>query len=190
MDSVSKYFPRQIADSIRFDLIIQKLAFQVLENHEAIEKLCIIGIQERGVLMADRLVKVLRSSLESQSFQYGKLDIAFYRDDYRIRSTPIKASKTNIDFGIDKMKILLVDDVLYTGRTVHAAITALQDLGRPASIELLCMVDRRFNRHFPIQANYVGMAVDALENAYVEVQWKEKDGQDQIILHSGKPSSF
>ena len=84
------------------------------------------------------------------------------------------------------MKILLVDDVLYTGELSIQLSPHLQDLGRPASIELLCMVDRRFNRHFPIQANYVGMAVDALENAYVEVQWKEKDGQDQIILHSGE----
>ena len=103
-----------------------------------------------------------------------------------MRDTPLKAAETKIDFLIENKQVLLVDDVLYTGRTVHAAMSALQDFGRPQKIEMLCMVDRRFNRHFPIKADYQGIVVDALDEAYVKVNWKEKHGEDQVLLFSGK----
>lgn len=87
---------------------------------------------------------------------------------------------------MENRDIILIDDVLYTGRTVHAAIAAIQDLGRPRKIEMLCMVDRRFNRHFPIKADYLGIVVDAVEEAYVRVRWKDKDGEDAVLLFAGK----
>ncbi|MEZ4911766.1 MAG: bifunctional pyr operon transcriptional regulator/uracil phosphoribosyltransferase PyrR [Saprospiraceae bacterium] len=180
--------PKIIVDENRFHLIIKKLTHQILENHENIENLCLIGIQERGVYLAERLHQVFKTIDPLLSYQYGKLDITFYRDDYRIRQSPIKASKTEIEFSINQKNVILVDDVVYTGRTVHAAISALQDLGRPSKIELLSLVDRRFNRHFPIKSNYVGISVDALDEAYVQVQWKEREGQDRIMMFSGKPS--
>ena len=175
-----------ILSSERFRLTILRLCHQILENHSNPQDLCIIGIQERGVLLAESLKTELTSMLGNQPFQYGKLDITFYRDDFRLRDTPLKAAETKIDFLIENKQVLLVDDVLYTGRTVHAAMSALQDFGRPQKIEMLCMVDRRFNRHFPIKADYQGIVVDALDEAYVKVNWKEKHGEDQVLLFSGK----
>lgn len=173
----------------RFGLTIQRLCHQILERHVHLEDLCLIGIQERGVYLAERIKNQLVNMLGSQPFDYGKLDITFYRDDFRRRDTPLKAASTEMNFIVEGRNVLLVDDVLYTGRTVHAAIAALQDFGRPSSIEMLCMVDRRFNRHFPIKADYKGVAVDALDEAYVRVRWKEYHGEDQVLLFSGKSDS-
>lgn len=178
-----------IVSPLRFQLTLMRLCHQVLEHHENAGDLCIIGIQERGVHLADRLCVHLESMTRGRPFKYGKIDITFYRDDFRRRDKPIRASRTEMDFGIEGKKVLLVDDVLYTGRTVHAAIATLQDYGRPSSIELLCMVDRRFNRHFPIRADYTGIAVDALDQEYVRVQFSQVDGSDSILLYSGKQNT-
>jgi pyrimidine operon attenuation protein/uracil phosphoribosyltransferase len=117
------------------------------------------------------------------------LDITFYRDDFRIRETPLAASTTNMDFLVDDRKVILIDDVLYTGRTIHAALTALQHYGRPKQVELIALVDRRFNRHLPIQSDYIGLTVDAVDEAYVKVEWKEIEGSDKILLFSNKEES-
>lgn len=175
-----------IVSAGRFDLIIRRLCHQVLESHLEPDKLCIIGIQERGVLLAERFKTIWSELLENRPFPYGKLDITFYRDDFRIREKPLRASSTTIDFTIENKDVLLIDDVLYTGRTVHAAIAALQDFGRPRKIEMLCLVDRRFNRHFPIKADYVGLSVDAIDEAYVRVNWKKIHGEDRILLFAGQ----
>lgn len=175
-----------IANAERVGLIIQRLCHQIVERQDNLNQLCIIGIQERGVLLASRLKDQLVFMLGGEPFSYGKLDITFYRDDFRRRDTPLKASATSIDFLVEDRHVILVDDVLYTGRTVHAAMTAIQDFGRPRKIEMLCMVDRRFNRHFPIRADYTGIAVDALDEAYVRVNWSAGQGQDEIRLFAGK----
>jgi len=104
-------------------------------------------------------------------------------------SRPLAPSKTSIDFVIEDKSVLLIDDVLYTGRSVHAAISALQQFGRPARIDLLTLVDRRFNRHFPIKADISGMTVDAIDEAYVKVEWSQLDGKDQVKLFSKKDAS-
>ncbi len=178
-----------IVSAARFELTIKRLCHQILERHLDLKKLCIMGIQERGVYMAERIRQQLVLMLGSQPFDYGKLDITFYRDDFRRRSSPLKASTTEIDFLVEGRHVLLIDDVLYTGRTVHAAIAAIQDFGRPEQIEMLCLIDRRFNRHFPIKADYKGLAVDALDEAYVRVRWKDQHGEDQVILYAGKIDS-
>jgi len=116
---------------------------------------------------------------------YGKLDITFHRDDFR-RGRQLTPSKNEIEFIIEGKKVILVDDVLYTGRTIQSALNALQHFGRPNSVELLVFVDRRFNRHLPIQANYVGMTVDAINEAYVRVKWKEHSGKDEILFFDDK----
>jgi len=177
---------RVIISADRFDLIAWRLAHQIIERHADMSKMCLIGIQERGVHLAHKLRQKIEILLGQPSFKYGKLDITFYRDDFRMREIPIRASATEIDFSIDKKHVILVDDVLYTGRTVHAAIAALQDFGRPDAIEMLCMIDRRFNRHFPIKADYSGMAVDALDEAYVRVKFAEVDGLDEVRLYGGR----
>lgn len=174
----------------RFRLTLDRLCYEIIENYPKDKQKCIIGIQERGVHLAKRIVDRLKSLESGTEVQSGKLDITFYRDDFRIRNTLLQASETDIDFNLDGADVILVDDVLFSGRTINAAMAALQDFGRPAKIELLVMVDRRFNRHLPIQANYAGLVVDALDEAYVKVEFANLPGEDQDrILLKNKPSS-
>ncbi len=165
----------------RFALTIERLCHQLIEKYDNFENTCLIGIQEGGVFMGDRIYSRLLAILGLEKLDYGKLDITFYRDDFRTRTKPLKASSTEMDFLIEGKQVILMDDVLYTGRSVHAAMTALQHYGRPENIELMVMVDRRFNRHFPIQCDYVGMTIDALDEAYVKVEWAD-NGKDKIRL--------
>lgn len=172
----------------RFSLTIDRLCFQLMEEYGDFTETCIVGIQERGVLLANRITNRLKELAPKSNFEYGQLDITFYRDDFRRRDEPLKASSTKIDFLVENKKVLLIDDVLYTGRTIQAAMAAMQAFGRPSQVELLTLVDRRFNRHLPITADFVGMTVDALNEAYVKVEWAELDGQDRILFFSPKRS--
>jgi pyrimidine operon attenuation protein / uracil phosphoribosyltransferase len=180
---------RVILENERFGLTIERLCHQLIENYEDFGNACLIGVQPRGVLLAKRIHQRLASILKNPNLQYGELDITFYRDDFRIREKPLVASTTNIDFLVEGKKVILIDDVLYTGRTIHAALTALQHYGRPKQVELIALVDRRFNRHLPIQSDYIGLTVDAVDEAYVKVEWKEIDGHDKILLFSNKEES-
>ena len=180
--------PRIILSEKKFGLTLGRICEQLIERYDRFENTCIIGIQDRGAIFSDRVVELLHNRGIDQ-FEYGKVDISFYRDDFRRRDLPIAPKPMEIDFYIEDKQVLLVDDVLYTGRTIHAAISALQQFGRPAKIELLSLVDRRFNRHFPIKADFVGMTVDAIDEAYVKVEWQHLNGKDQIKLFSKKESS-
>lgn len=172
----------------KFDFTLRRLCHQLIENYDDFNNTCIIGIQDRGAILSDEIVKVLKEEM-GVSVDYGKLDISFYRDDYRRRDQPISPSQTLIDFLVEGKKVILVDDVLYTGRTIHAAMTALQHFGRPERVELLVFVDRRFNRHLPISADYSGITVDAIEEAYVKVEWGHINGKNQIKFFSKKVKS-
>lgn len=173
----------------RFRLTIDRLCHQLIEEYDDFHDTCIIGVQERGVLLADRITEKLSKLAPKSEIEYGKLDITFYRDDFRRRDTPLKASATELDFSLEGKNIILIDDVLYTGRTIHAAMSAIQDYGRPNRVELLALVDRRFYRHMPIQADYSGIIVDALDEAYVKVEWQHLDGKDRILLFSATKES-
>lgn len=175
---------RQILSPDKFKITLQRLASQIIENYEDKEPILIIGIQEKGVILSERLAEIILLEDPKRKIKLGKLDITFYRDDFRMREAPLKANATQIDFDIESQKILLVDDVLYTGRTIHAAISALQDFGRVSKLELLTMVDRRFNRHLPIKTDYTGLQVDSLDEAYVKVQWEHLDGEDKVLIFS------
>ncbi|MEL6863359.1 MAG: bifunctional pyr operon transcriptional regulator/uracil phosphoribosyltransferase PyrR [Bacteroidota bacterium] len=177
---------RVILTKFRFQLTIERLCHQLIEEYEDFADACIIGIQPRGVQLADRVYQKLSEIVDIPSIEYGKLDITFYRDDFRTRLKPLKASTTEIDFLVEEKRVILIDDVLYTGRTVQAALTALQHYGRPKQVELLSLIDRRFQRHLPIQSDYVGMVIDALDEAYVKVEWKEVDGEDRVLLFADK----
>lgn len=177
---------RVILDSRRFQITVSRLAHELIENYGDFSNVCIIGIQEKGVLLAERLIQELKKYDPQTSIEFGKLDITFYRDDFRMRETPIKASATEIEFVIEHKNVILIDDVVYSGRTIQAAMSALQDFGRPAKVELLAMVDRRFNRHLPITTDYTGIQVDALDEAYVRVQWVEQEGKDQVLIFSAQ----
>ena len=180
---------RIILNTEQFQLTIERLCQQLIEEFDFFEQTCLVGIQPRGVLLADRLHKRLLAILGLPFIEYGLLDITFYRDDFRIRTKPLKASVTDMPFLVEGKNVLLVDDVLYSGRTVQAALTALQHYGRPKRVELVAMVDRRFNRHLPIQPDFTGLRVDALDEAYVKVEWKEKEQEDRILLFASKEDS-
>lgn len=175
---------KSILHNEQFELTMMRLAHQVVENYPDWDKACIIGIQESGVKLSEALARHIRKIIRKNNIAMGKLDITFYRDDFRTRSTPIQASTTELDFDLEGRRVILVDDVLYTGRTVQAAMSAMQDFGRPAQVELLILVDRRFLRHLPIQADYTGITIDALDEAYVSVEWSEELNKNQILLYS------
>lgn len=178
-----------ILDKAPFALTIERLCHQLIEVHDTFDNTCLVGIQEGGVCVGDRLMQRLSALLPEVRFQYGKLDITFYRDDFRTRDKPLRANRTEMNFNVDGKKVILIEDVVYTGRTVQSALTALNDYGRPERVELLAMVDRRFNRHLPIQSDYIGITVDALAAAYVKVEWEEVEGEDRILLFSGQQGS-
>lgn len=170
----------------RFALTIERLCCQLIEDWDDFSDVCLVGIQPRGVPLADRIHRRLLALTGLPRIEYGKLDITFYRDDFRLHDRPLTPYPNEMDFVVAGKKVLLIDDVLYTGRTIQAALAALQHYGRPQAIELLVLVDRRFNRHLPIQADYVGMRVDALDEAYVKVRWAETHGVDEILLFDKK----
>lgn len=161
-------------------LSIQRLAHQMLENNKDMANTVIIGLQPRGIFLSDRIVAALKEIVPSHPFNYGKLDITFYRDD--VRKTLHIANETDIPFSIEGKSVILVDDVLYTGRTIRAALDALLDFGRPSKVSLCVLIDRRFSRELPIQPDYAGKAIDTIFTDKVKVNWKEKDEKDEVVL--------
>ncbi len=177
---------RIILSSPQFGLTLDRLCWQVLERHHGHRDCCVVGIQSSGAVLAERLYRRLSEMEPSLSWPFGKLDITFYRDDFRQLEAPPEAHATEMDFLVEGRHVILVDDVLYTGRTVQAALIALQHYGRPDQVELLTLVDRRFNRHLPIQPDYTGIRVDALEEAYVRVIWGAAENEGMIRLFANK----
>jgi pyrimidine operon attenuation protein/uracil phosphoribosyltransferase len=171
-----------LLSATEINIILHRLACQLLENHLDFSNTVLIGIQPRGTFVAERLTRILKEEYQVKHIDVGFLDITFYRDDFRRGDKPLEATETKIDFLIEDKNVVLIDDVLYTGRSINAALTALQSFGRPKEVELLTLIDRRFSRHLPIQPNYRGRQVDAINNEKVKVMWKENDGKDIIYL--------
>ena len=167
---------KTILDKSQLDLTIQRLSHQLLENNGDFTGTVIIGLQPRGVLLADRIVHHLHF-IGYTEVKYGKLDITFYRDD--IRKELHIANHTDIKFSIEDKKVILVDDVLYTGRTIRAALDALLDFGRPQKVELCVLVDRRFSRQLPIQPDYSGRSIDSIISQKVKVEWDK----ERVVLY-------
>jgi len=165
-------------------IIIHRLACQLIENHIDFSNTVLIGLQPRGVFLANRLTEILSNDYSISEINTGKLDITFYRDDFRRRDEPLEANKTNINFIVENKKVVLIDDVLFSGRSIRAALTAIQSFGRPKSIELLVLIDRRFSRDLPIQPDYKGRQVDVINSEKVKVSWKEHDKKDSVYLIS------
>ena len=159
---------------------MKRLAHQLLENHVALNNTVLIGLQPRGIFLSDRIVREIRQSGEAENIVYGKLDITFYRDD--VRKEIHVPNQTDIRFSVEDKHVVLIDDVLYTGRTIRAALDALMDFGRPAKVELMVLVDRRYSRQLPIQADYIGKSIDSIITQRVKVLWAEKDDKDEVVL--------
>ena len=172
-----------ILNSKHFDLTLKRLCHQLIENHDDFSSTVLIALQPRGVHVLNRLKVMLEQQLNIK-IQCGTLDITFYRDDFRRRERPPIPSATNIDFIIENKKVILIDDVLYTGRTIRSGLDALLAFGRPEKVELLAFIDRRFKRHLPIQADYVGKTVDTLISERVSVEWKEVEKEDKVLLYT------
>lgn len=164
------------------NIILHRLACQLIEKHLDFSETILIGLQPRGRFMAERIKQILEQDYGIKDIQLGFLDITFFRDDFRRSDKPLEANKTEIDFLVENKKVVFIDDVLYTGRSIRAALTAIQSFGRPAEIELLVLIDRRFSRHLPIQPDYRGRQVDAINDEKVKVSWKEHEGEDSVIL--------
>ena len=164
------------------NIILHRLACQLIENHLDFSTTVLIGIQPRGTFLAERLKKLLQDEYGITNIALGYLDITFFRDDFRRNDKPLDANKTQIDFLVEDKKVVFIDDVLFTGRSIRAALTAIQSFGRPSEIELLVLIDRRFSRQLPIQPDYRGRQVDAINNEKVKVCWNEKDGEDGVFL--------
>ena len=163
-------------------IILHRLACQLIEKHLDFSNSVLVGIQPRGTFLAQRLKALLETEYHISQIALGYLDITFFRDDFRRSDKPLEANITNIDFLVDNKKVIFIDDVLYTGRSIRSALTAIQSFGRPSEIELLVLIDRRFSRHLPIQPDYRGRQIDAFNNEKVIVSWAEQDGEDGVYL--------
>ncbi len=163
-------------------IILHRLACQLIEKHLDFSDTILIGIQPRGVFLAERLKQILESEYKTPEISLGYLDITFFRDDFRRTDKPLEANKTQINFIVENKKVIFIDDVLFTGRSIRSALTAIQSFGRPSEIELLVLIDRRFSRNLPIQPDYRGRQVDAINGEKVKVSWKENDGEDVVYL--------
>ncbi|MDB4074750.1 MAG: bifunctional pyr operon transcriptional regulator/uracil phosphoribosyltransferase PyrR [Crocinitomicaceae bacterium] len=170
-----------ILNSKHFELTLNRLCYQLIETHNDFSNSVLIGLQPRGVNVVRRLKSKLEEIL-GKEIVCGNLDITFYRDDFRRREIPLIPSATNIDFVIENKNVVLIDDVLYTGRTIRSGLDALLAFGRPSKVELLTMIDRRFKRDLPIQADYIGKTVDTLISERVSVEWNEIEGEDKVVL--------
>ncbi|WP_462265968.1 bifunctional pyr operon transcriptional regulator/uracil phosphoribosyltransferase PyrR [Mucilaginibacter sp.] len=175
-----------LLDGPKFQITIQRLCRQLIENHDDFSKSAIIGIQPRGIYLAQRVAEELRQILPGSRIEQGKLDTTFYRDDFRRRESPLLPNQTQIDFIIEGKKVIMMDDVLWTGRTIRAAMDAMLAFGRPEKVELLTLVDRRYSRQLPVYADYVGIEVDSIASQRVVVSWKETDEEDKVVLLSDK----
>jgi pyrimidine operon attenuation protein / uracil phosphoribosyltransferase len=168
---------RVILNKEELQLAILRLAHQLLENQNNLSDVVFVGLQPRGVYVSNAIVDCIKKLCPTEKIQYGILDITFYRDD--VRNEIHTASKTDISFSIENKKVILIDDVLYTGRTIRAALDALQDFGRPKQVELCVLVNRRFNRELPIHPDYCGKAIDSITSQKVKVEWEK----EQVILY-------
>ena len=171
-----------LLNSKEVNIILHRLACQLIENHNTFEDTVLIGLQPRGIFLAKRLAQILNEEYKIKNLQLGYLDITFFRDDFRRGNKPLEANTTEINFIVEEKKVVFIDDVLYTGRSIRAALTAIQSFGRPKEIELLTLIDRRFSRHLPIQPNYRGRQVDAINKEKVIVKWNENGGEDSVYL--------
>ena len=170
---------KELLNARSIQILMNRLTCQLIENHGSFENAVLIGLQPRGTFLAKRMQNLLKE--QGVDAKLGSLDITFFRDDFRRRNMPLQANQTQINFLLEGKDVIFIDDVLYTGRSVRSALDAIQSFGRPRSVELLVLIDRRFSRELPIQPDYSGKRVDSLSGDRVAVEWKEEHGNDDIV---------
>ena len=171
-----------LLDEKKVNIILHRLCCQLIERHQDFSNTILIGIQPRGTLLLGRLIALLKETYGIASLTSGKLDTTFFRDDFRRSEKPLTANTSEMNNPVEGKAVVFIDDVLYTGRSIRAGLTAIDTYGRPNSIELLVLVDRRFSRHLPIQPDYLGAQVDTLDGDRVKVVWSEDGKKDVVYL--------
>ena len=166
----------------KIEIILNRLSSQLIERFDDFKNVVLVGLQPRGIHLLDRLVNLLEEEYGIKQVTYGKLDITFFRDDFRRSDKTLSPSASEMEITIEGKSVVIIDDVLYTGRSIRAALTALDYYGRPKDIQLLVLIDRRFSRDLPIQPDYTGAQVDALEGDKVRVQWKQLAYEDTVFI--------
>ena len=166
----------------KIEIILNRLSSQLIERFDDFKNVVLVGLQPRGIHLLDRLVNLLEEEYGIKQVTYGKLDITFFRDDFRRSDKTLSPSASEMEITIEGKSVVIIDDVLYTGRSIRAALTALDYYGRPKDIQLLVLIDRRFSRDLPIQPDYTGAQVDALEGDKVRVQWKQFSNEDTVFI--------
>jgi pyrimidine operon attenuation protein / uracil phosphoribosyltransferase len=164
------------------EITLNRLVQELIENHQDFSQSVILGLQPRGIFLAEKIQQKI-IDMTGKNVPLGYLDVTFYRDDFRRRDTPLLANTTKIDFIIEDKKVILIDDVLFTGRTVRSAMDAMTAFGRPKKVELLTLIDRKYTRDLPIQPNYVGKEVNTIESQRILVEWQAQGfAEDNIWL--------
>jgi pyrimidine operon attenuation protein/uracil phosphoribosyltransferase len=177
--------PKKILlDSKKIEIILSRLVYELIENHKDFHDTVLLGLQPRGVLLIDKILEVLKRDHPNIKIKSGILDYTFFRDDFRRSEKTLSASSTKIDFSIENKNVVLIDDVLFTGRSIKAAMSSIDTYGRPKSIELLVLIDRRFKREIPIEANYFGAKIDTFKGDRVRVLWGKKFKDNVIYIES------
>ena len=171
-----------ILNSNQLNILINRLVCQFIENHNDFTNTVLIGLQPRGVYFLNRIISLLKNKYNCKNINYGLLDITFFRDDFRRHNKPLNPNISDMNVKIESKSVVLIDDVLYTGRSIRAALTAIETYGRPKFIELLILIDRRFSRELPIHPNYTGVKVDSIQNDRVKVNWKDNESEDSVYL--------
>ncbi len=165
------------------DVMLHRLCHQLIENHANFEETVLLGLQPRGIYFANRIQRRLKKILNKE-IDKGYLDTTFHRDDFRRRDSPLTPNKTDVPFLVEDKNVILLDDVLYTGRSVRAALDAMVTFGRPRKVELMVLIDRKYTRHLPIEPDYVGRAVNTIDSQRVLVEWEEQNEEDGVWITS------
>jgi len=173
-----------LLDSKKIEIILSRLVYELIENHKDFHETVLLGLQPRGVFLIDKILEVFKRDHPNIKIKSGILDYTFFRDDFRRSEKTLSASSTKIDFSIENKNVVLIDDVLFTGRSIKAAMSSIDTYGRPNSIELLVLIDRRFKREIPIEANYCGAKIDTFKGDRVKVLWGEQLKDNVIYIES------
>ena len=177
--------PKKILlDSKKIDLILNRLVCELIENHKDFNNTVLIGLQPRGTYLIEKILDIFKKKYPKINIDSGILDFTFFRDDFRRSEKTLKASSTQINFSIENKNVVLIDDVLFTGRSIKAAMSSIDTYGRPNSIELLVLIDRRYKREIPIQANYCGAKIDTFKGDKVNVVWNENSKKNVIYIEN------
>ena len=171
---------RVILEYQQVDLILTRICHELVEQHGDFKNTAFIALQPRGIFLGNALRNKLKELFDI-TVPYGELDTTFHRDDFRRTNKPLIPNAMNISFDVEEKDIVFIDDVLYTGRSIRAALDAINDFGRPASVELVTLINRKYKREVPIQPDYIGDQIDSRTDDYVKVEWKENKCKVWII---------